>query len=134
MDKVVSVAIDNQRWDAVGLAMHPTIGGGRRQQVAPARQRLDELSSPEILVHDLVLGRDQPKSNLRRIAVEGATQEPTLRILDVDDVSGRNGRNRPHVGAVDPEVALQNTLSSTLADFDYGHGIALRGPEEERTP
>ena len=29
--QVVSVAIDDQRWDAVGLAMHPTISGGRRQ-------------------------------------------------------------------------------------------------------
>jgi hypothetical protein len=124
--QVVSVAIDDQGWDAVGLAMHPTISGGGGLQVAPTRERFDEPSSPEVFVHGFVLGRDEPQCDLGRIAVERAAQKPTRRILNLDDVSGRRGVCCPHIGAVDPEVTPENALSPTLTHSDYRHDMAPR--------
>ena len=106
-DDHVRVAVDNERRQQVGFAVHQPercrIDG---QTLAIGDRGLDP-PLPERRVDLLILAREHAQRDLRLVAVQPAPKRPLPRPEDLDDFA-RRGRRIRNVRAIDPWVALTN--------------------------
>jgi hypothetical protein len=122
---VVAVAIDDERRQQVGFAVHEAVGRRvDRQRGAKRDRHLDPLAHQRG-VGRLLAVRQHPQRDLRSIAEERGADDLAARAPHQDDIAAV-GAHVGDVGAIDPRVAAAKTLLAARGDDDgWGHREAI---------
>ena len=113
----VRVPIDDQRRQAVGLAVHQPIRRGvDPERVAERRGRANPVA-PAMLAEVRVALADHPQGDLRLVAEERVAQRAAIGRDHAHDIAGL-GVDRGDVAAIDPRMTGPNPIFAAPGD-DY---------------
>ena len=97
----VGVAIDDQRWQPIGFAVHEAVRRGVDVQRLAERNRRREALAPSVLADGLLAGRHHAQRDLRPIAPHRFAKLPLPRADHGHEIAGGGARPRD-VAAIDP--------------------------------
>ncbi len=112
--EIVAVAIDDQRRQQVGLAVHEAEGGGVDLQRVAEANRGVEPRAPERLVDRHLIrrhcARDHADRDLRLIAEERVAEDAIARPAHFDDRAGIGVDDVGDVGSIDPRMSAADAI------------------------
>jgi hypothetical protein len=124
-NEVITIAIHDERWQEVRLAVHEAIGGGiQREGGAEGDGLLQSRPDQRLARHGLADGQHAQR-DLRSVAEEGGANRAVARADDLHDVAGA-GRDTHDVGTIDPGMTAANTLLAARGHDDARKGHVIR--------
>src|SRR6185295_7075687 len=116
-DEMISVAVDDQRGEAVAFAVdQPARGGSLRHRLPPAHGGLDPVAQERL--GERVAAIDHAEADLRPRRVEREAERAPPGALHLHDRAGGDPRGAHDVGPEDPGVAAQDAHLTLAADDD----------------
>ena len=123
--EIVVVAIDDQRRQQIGFAVHEAEGGGVDLQRVAEPDRRVEPRAPEGVVDRRLIRRncagDHADRDLRLIAEERVAEEAVARPAHLDDRAGLGIDDVGDVGSIDPGMSAADPIFA--ARFEDRHAI-----------